>query len=62
MIGIDDFRKNIRFKLGSRDNISFWKDLLVGEAPLKETYSNIFRPTLEPYTFVANCFDINKRC
>lgn len=32
----------------------------MGETPLKETYSNIFRLALEPHASVANYFDINR--
>lgn len=59
--GKEELWKFIRFKLGSGENISFLKDMWVGEAPLMEAFPNIFHLSLDPQSSVVGYYDFNRR-
>lgn len=55
------FWKCIRFKLGGGENISFWNDLWVGVATLREIFANIYQLALDLHASVALCYDDIRR-
>jgi hypothetical protein len=43
----DHFRLGVRFHPGKRANISFWKDVWIGEEPLSVRFLNLYSKSSE---------------
>ena len=40
--GWEDLKVRMRFKVGSRNKVKFWKDRWCGDVPLRDAFSNLF--------------------
>ncbi|XP_062188905.1 uncharacterized protein LOC133892218 [Phragmites australis] len=50
----DDFLAGGCFKVQSGEQVRFWKDIWLGDKPLREAYPNLFRIVKKKYDTVAN--------
>lgn len=54
--------QSLKSTVAPGENISFWRDLWVGESPLKDSFPNIYCLASDSQSSVANCYDFNRRC
>lgn len=58
----DMFWNHIYLKVGFGREVRFWEDRLVGDVPLKDVFSILYRLALDPGGMVKDFFDSDRNC